>query len=164
MKISDTLLPELDQEMASARRMLERVPDAKWDWKPHAKSMAMGDLATHIMDLYWWIVDTLKTGSINLGPGYQFPIAKTSHELLEKFDTYAKASRAALVAAENDQLMQPFSLLYRGATIFTLPRAAALRTMIFNHAIHHRGQLSVYLRLNDVPVPGTYGPSADETM
>ncbi len=166
MKISDALLPEFDHEMASTRKMLERVPDAKWTWKPHGKSMTMGDLAVHIMGMAGWTVDTLKTESFDVAPADgskpDFPSAKSNRELLEKFDRNVAAARAALAAAENDQLMQPWSLLQGGQPIFTMPRAGVLRTMIFNHIVHHRGQLSVYLRLNDVAVPGMYGPSADE--
>jgi uncharacterized damage-inducible protein DinB len=166
MKIGEALLPEFDHEMASTRKMLERVPDEKWDWKPHAKSMTMGRLAEHLMGLAGWTVDTLKTESLDLAPvggaPYVFPTAKNSQELLEKFDRNVAASRAALAEAENQQMMQPWSLLFGGAPIFTLPRAAALRSMILNHLVHHRAQLGVYLRLNDVPIPGMYGPSADE--
>ncbi len=165
MKIGDALLPEFDHEVASTRKMLERVPDAKWDWKPHAKSMAMGDLATHIMGLAGWITVVLRTETFDVGPGgssYEFSTASNSQELLEKFDKNVAASRAAMAAADNDQFMRPWSLLFSGAPIFTLPRAAALRSVIFNHILHHRGQLSVYLRLNEIPVPGMYGPSADE--
>ncbi len=165
MKIGDALLPEFDHEVASTRKMLERVPDAKWGWKPHAKSMAMGDLATHIMGLAGWITEVLRTETFDVGPGgssYEFSTASNSQELLEKFDKNVAASRAAMAAAGNDQFMRPWSLLFSGAPIFTLPRAAALRSVIFNHILHHRGQLSVYLRLNEIPVPGMYGPSADE--
>ncbi len=166
MKISDALLPEFDHEMANTRKILERVTDEKWGWKPHAKSMALGHLATHIMGMAGWLVDTLKTQSFDVAPvdgtKVEFPTANNNKELLEKYDKNVAAARAALAAAENDQMLQSWSLLQSGNPIFTMPRAGVIRSMIFNHIVHHRGQLSVYLRLNDVPVPGMYGPSADE--
>jgi uncharacterized damage-inducible protein DinB len=168
MKISDALLPEFDQEMATTRKVLARVPDGKWDWKPHAKSMAMGQLAAHVMGLVGWMIDTLKTPSYDVapvdGPPAEFPKAANNKELLEKFEAFVAEGRAALAAAENAEMMAQWSLLQAGKPIFTLPRAAVLRSMIFNHLVHHRGQLTVYLRLNDIPVPSIYGPSADESF
>jgi uncharacterized damage-inducible protein DinB len=166
MRISDTLLPEYDQEMANTRKMLARVPDEKWGWKPHAKSAAMGQLANHLMNIPSWMAVTLDTDSLDFapvdGPAYQSPSAASNKELLEMFDQMAAAGRAALAKAEDDNFMKPWSLLQAGHVIFTMPKAACIRAMVLNHLVHHRGQLSVYLRLNDIPVPGMYGPSADE--
>jgi uncharacterized damage-inducible protein DinB len=166
MRISDLFLPELDHEMAMTRKALERVPDDKFSFKPHEKSMEMGALALHIAMMPDWGADTLKTDSFDVapvdGPSYQMPTAKTTPEILALFDKNVAKLRAALAAAENEAMMTQWSLLNGGKPIFTMPRGAVLRNMIFNHLVHHRGQLSVYLRLNNIPVPAIYGPSADE--
>ncbi len=165
MRISDTLLPEFEFEMANTRKVLARVPDEKWNWKPHPKSFSMGDLAAHVMGIPHWLVDTLTTESMEVGPSkstYQQPKAGTQAELLEKFDRFVFDAGRTLISAEDDDLMKPWALLYEGKTVLSMPRNAIFRSFIMNHLIHHRGQLSVYLRLNDIPVPGLYGPSADE--
>jgi uncharacterized damage-inducible protein DinB len=166
MQIRDALLPEFDQEMANTRKMLERVPDGKWGWKPHPKSFSMGDLAAHIMNLPGWMVDTIEKDSFDFapvdGPKYVMPTAKSNKELLEKFDQFVAAARKALAGADNDHLMKPWSLKAGGNALFTMPRVVCIRGFVMNHAVHHRGQLSVYLRLNDIAVPGMYGPSADD--
>lgn len=166
MKISDTLLPEFDQEMKSTRKCLERIPDDKFNFKPHLKSFSMGALAVHIATMLDWGVVTLGSDSFDYAPvggePYVPPVAKTNAELLAMFDEASVKFRAALAATENDAMMNPWSLMAAGQTMFTMPKAAVLRGMIFNHIVHHRGQLSVYLRLCDIPVPALYGPSADE--
>lgn len=166
MKISDALLPELDQELATTRKCLARIPDDKFSFKPHPKSMDMGALAVHIATMLGWGVTTIESDSFDFAPvggePYVPPVVKTNAELLALFDNAGAAFRAALAAADDDALMLPWSLLGGGQTVFTMPRVAVLRTMIFNHVVHHRGQLSVYLRLCDIPVPSIYGPSADE--
>ena len=164
MKISETLLPELDQEMAGTRKVLERVPDDKLAWKPHAKSFTMGALATHVATISGWGSTALESDKFDLAaPGVQPPQSVGSRrELLEHFDAGVKKLRGALLAAEDAQMLAPWSLVKGDQVIFTMPRVAVLRSMIMNHTIHHRAQLGVYLRLNDVPVPGLYGPSADE--
>jgi uncharacterized damage-inducible protein DinB len=168
MRINEALLPEFDQEMATTRRVLDRCPEDKFGWKPHQKSFSMGSLATHIVNMVGWGAGTIKTDSFDISPPgappYKEEPAQTRIELLEKFDTNVATMRAELAGAEDQQLMTPWSLLAGGQTLFTMPRVAVLRSMIFNHIVHHRGQLSVYLRLNDVPVPSIYGPSADEQM
>lgn len=164
MLIRDALLPEFDQEMATTRRLLERIPDDKFSFKPHPKSMDMATLATHLSDMTGWAVETIGKDSFDLAgfdPSTR-KIAASRAELLERFDKAAASARAALATAENDQLMQPWSLKSGETVFFTMPRVAVLRGFVFNHCIHHRGQLSVYLRLNDIPVPSIYGPSADE--
>lgn len=166
MRISDTLLPEFDQEMANTRRTLERVPDEKFDWTPHQKSMAMGALATHLANIPTWAVHALEKDSIDLAPVGAPPLrvepARTCSEVLERFDKAVSQARAVIEEASNERLLQPWSLLSGGKTVMTLPRVAVLRGFVMNHNIHHRAQLGVYLRLNDIAVPSIYGPSADE--
>lgn len=166
MRISDTMLPEVEHEMAQTRKTLARVPDDKFDFKPHEKSMTMGALALHIAMMAGWGADTLTSDNFDVAPAdgkpYQMPEAKTTAEVLALFDSGVENLKKALATTENDAMMKPWSLLQGGQPIFTMPRAAVMRGMIFNHIVHHRGQLSVYLRLNDVPVPALYGPSADE--
>ncbi|MGA3040281.1 MAG: DinB family protein [Bryobacteraceae bacterium] len=168
MPISQALLPEYDHEMANARKALERVPENKFGWKPHEKSMSMGRLATHLAELTGLVPTALESESFDFAPPgappYQPKTAASRAELLELFDKNVATARAAIAAASDAQLMTPWSLLFGGKTIFTMPRVAVLRSMVMNHIIHHRGQLAVYLRLNDVPVPALYGPSADEQI
>lgn len=166
MPLSQAMLPEFDQEMRNTRRTLERVPEEKFDWKPHEKSMTMGQLASHLANLPGWAVLGLSSDSFDLrpvdAPAPKTPQAKTNAELLEIFDKNLTDARAAIVAASDEHLMRPWSLLAGGQTVMTLPRVGVLRGFVLNHTIHHRAQLGVYLRLNDIPVPSIYGPSADE--
>ncbi|MBZ5514414.1 MAG: DinB family protein [Acidobacteriia bacterium] len=165
MKLSESLLPELEHEAANTRKVLERVPEAKLAWKPHAKSFTMAALATHLAMIPGWGAFTLEQDSFDLeAPGAQQPPppATSLQALLEMFDRNVATLRKALAAAEDARLLAPWSLKKGSQTIFTLPRIAVLRSMIMNHSIHHRAQLGVYLRLNDVPLPAIYGPSADE--
>lgn len=168
MKLSQTLLPEFDQEMATTRKLLARVPDDRAGWKPHDKSMSLGRLATHVAELAGWGPTILGQESLDLAPpgggGYQPRTLESGREIVELFDANVPKTRAAIESAEDAELMQPWTLLKGGEVIFKLPRIAVLRTLLFSHVIHHRGQLSVYLRLNDVPVPSIYGPSADEAF
>jgi len=168
MPMSQSLLPEFDHEMANTRKALERVPEDKFGWKPHEKSMSLGRLATHVAELSGWVSNTLESESLDFAPPgappYQPLIAASRTALLEMFDKNVAAARAAISAASDAQLMAPWTLLAGGKTIFSMPRIAVLRGMVMNHMIHHRGQLTVYLRLNDVPVPALYGPSADEQI
>ena len=166
MPIRDALLPEFDQEMASTRKTLERVPENKADWKPHDKSMAMGRLAGHLAELPGWTVQTLTMDSLDVapvnGPSFQPKVMTTRADLLDFFDKNVAAGRAALAAASDEEMMKPWSLLSGGKTIMTMPKAAVFRVFVMSHGIHHRAQLGVYLRLNNVAVPSVYGPSADE--
>jgi uncharacterized damage-inducible protein DinB len=166
MSISASLLPEFDQEMANTRKTLERIPDDKFDWKPHEKSWAMGGLATHLANLPIWTVYTINQDSLDLAPpgGGSFTVEpkNTRQELLEDFDKNAAAARDAIAGASDEEMLKPWTLLKSGVTLMTLPKIAVLRSFVMNHIIHHRGQFTVYLRLNDVPVPSIYGPSADE--
>jgi uncharacterized damage-inducible protein DinB len=164
MLIRDALLPEFDMEAATTRKVLERIPDDKLGWKPHTKSWTMEELAFHIAGLPEWGTITIGQDSIDVGgerPKHK--AAETCQELLAKFDANVAAFRAALAEVSNETLMSPWSLKHDGNVLFTMPKVTVLRSWVFNHAIHHRGVLSVYLRLNDIPVPQIYGPTADET-
>jgi len=163
--IAESMLPEFDREMANTRRVLERVPDDKFDWTPHPKSGKLGWLAGHVANIPSWGAMTIQKDSIDIGPGAATPPAapKTRSELLAVFDKNVAETRAAIAGANDSQMMAPWSLMSGSQTIFTMPKAAVLRAFVMNHLIHHRAQLGVYLRLNDIPVPAIYGPSADES-
>jgi uncharacterized damage-inducible protein DinB len=162
MSISEMLLPEFDQEMANTRKMLERVPEDKLDYKPHEKSMTLGRLAAHTAEMVGWVTTVISTESLALEPGMEPLSPKSRKELLDGFDKSVAEARAAIVGATDEHLAKIWTLIYAGKTVFSIPRAAVLRGMVMNHIIHHRAQLSVYLRLNDVEIPGMYGPSADD--
>ena len=166
MAINQGLLGEFDHEMENTRRTLERVPEEKFGWKPHPKSGTMIWLAGHVAQIPGWGKETFTLESLDIAPEGK-PMTppeapKSRQELLALFDRCVAAGRAALAAASDEAMMKPWSLLAGGKTIFTMPRVAVWRGFVMNHLIHHRAQLGVYLRLNDVPVPATYGPSADE--
>lgn len=166
MAISNSLLPEFDNEMKNTRKTLERVPDEKFSWKPHDKSSAMGALATHLANLPSWGSLTLSSDAFDLAPEgkpIKTPELNSTKEVLEKFDENTAATRAAIVAASDEELFKPWTLQSNGNALMTMPKLAVLRNFVMNHMIHHRAQLGVYLRLNDIPVPSIYGPSADES-
>jgi uncharacterized damage-inducible protein DinB len=162
MALKDALLAEYDHEMGTTRKLLGRVPDDRLPWKPHVKSMALGELATHLGNIPNWSAAILDEPSFDLAsaPPNLLPLGSRA-EILEFFDRSARQARARLDRSDAEYLA-PWSLRRGGQEMFTLPRIAAFRSFVLNHSIHHRGQLSVYLRLNDVPVPSIYGPSADE--
>jgi uncharacterized damage-inducible protein DinB len=166
MPINEALLPEFDNEMANTRKTLERVPDGKFSWKPHDKSGTMGWLAGHLAEIPRWATETLKNDELDMSPGgvrmQQPPSPKTQKELLERFDQNVKAARASIAAASDADFIKMWSLLDNGKKLFTMPKIACIRGWVMNHTIHHRAQLGVYLRLNNLPVPAIYGPSADE--
>ncbi len=166
MSYSVSILPEFDQEMASTRKVLERIPDDKLDWQAHPRSHTIGWNANHLADLPNWVVMTLGATSLDIAPAsgepYRSPKLTTRKEILDLFDRNVAAARAAIAAATDEEVAQPWSLLQTGATLLTMPRAAVIRSFVLNHSIHHRAILCVYLRLNDIPVPGMYGPSGDE--
>jgi len=163
MALVDALLPEFDREMTTTRTVLARVPEDKFDWKPHARSFSLGVLATHVANLPTWGTETLTRSDIDIGGARQPPTALGSkQELLAAFDRQVAAARAALVGKTDAELSAMWSLKRSGKTMFSMPKAAVLRGFVLSHMIHHRGQLTVYLRLLDVPVPSIYGPSADE--
>lgn len=165
MPFKDILLPEFDMEMDNTRRTLERVPDDKFGWKPHEKSGTLGWMAGHVATIPQWAKITMEQDSLDLAPagGSNFVPPKPTNrkELLEIFDKNRAEARAAL-AAGDATYAEPWALLMGGKQLFSEPRSAVLRRMVFNHIIHHRGQLTMYLRLLNIPVPALYGPSADE--
>jgi uncharacterized damage-inducible protein DinB len=162
------MLGEFDLEMHGTRKVLERCPDEKWNWKPHEKSGTVGWLAGHVATMPGWIAVTLTTDELDYapvdGPAYQPPKTDNRKELLAVFDKNVAEARAALSTVSDQEIMKPWKLLAGGQEIFTMPRAACLRGMVLNHIIHHRAQLTVYFRLLNVAVPGLYGPSADEAQ
>jgi uncharacterized damage-inducible protein DinB len=162
MAMKDTLLAEFDHEMGTTRRLLERVPDAQLGWTPHEKSMTLGGLATHLSNLPNWGTTILNDASYDLAAGPpNLSQAGSRAEVLANFDAAVSRTRAALDKTDAE-LGAPWKLRRGDQEMFSLPRAAAFRTFVLYHIVHHRGQLSVYLRLNNVPVPSIYGPSADE--
>ncbi|HEY6251048.1 MAG TPA: DinB family protein [Candidatus Angelobacter sp.] len=164
MPLNQAILPEFDQEMANTRKSLERIPDGKFDWKPHAKSMTLGGLATHLSTINHWADAIIGQDSFDVGAAPPQPALESRAAVLETFDKNTAAARKAIAGATDEQLMKPWSLKKEGQAIFTLPRMGVVRSFILNHTIHHRAQLGVYLRLNDIPVPSIYGPSADEGL
>jgi uncharacterized damage-inducible protein DinB len=160
MSIAQSMLSEFDQEMATTRRLLERVPSDKGTWKPHPKSFSLGHLAQLVATMPGWMTTTLRSTYLDLAaaPGYSLESTAT---LLGKFDVHVREARAALEASTDADFVVPWSLQHGARVLFTAPRGAVVRQHI-NHLVHHRGQLSVYLRLNDIPLPSMYGPTADE--
>lgn len=165
MSIGQGLLPEFDAEMATTRRCLERVPEDKLSYKPDPKSMSLGRLAGHVAEMPSWGSVTINSDQLDFGKGEFVPMEMTSRaQVLEAFDKIVADSRAALAGATDEHLMGMWSLKNGDATLLTMPRIAVIRTFVMNHTIHHRGQLSVYLRACGAMVPSIYGPSADEGM
>ncbi len=166
MSIAEAVIPEFDQEMATTRRMLERIPEAKATWKPHPKSWSLGDLAAHLANLPVWGSMTMEQTEFDVNPPggekWVSPSYQGQAANLDTFDTNVKALRAVLAGATDADYMVGWSLKNDGKVAFTMPRVVVIRSFVLNHIIHHRGQLSVYLRLNDVPLPSVYGPTADE--
>jgi uncharacterized damage-inducible protein DinB len=166
MTYADTLLPEFDQEMAKTRKVLERLPDDRLDWQPHPKSHSIGWNANHVADLLNWLVLALTKPSLDVAPvggeRYVFPKLTSSREILQLFDRNVAAARKAIAEVKDEDMGSPWTLSQGGNAIFTMPRSAVVRSVVLNHLIHHRAHLCVYLRLNDLPVPGMYGPSGDE--
>ena len=162
MPISQMLLPEFDEEMTNTRKLLERVPENRFDYQPHAKSMTLGRLAAHVAELPEWAKMTIEIDNLDLQPGQQPYVAKSKQDLLSTFDKNVTEARKAISGASDEHLQKIWTLTFSGKPIFSMPRATVLRGSFMNHLIHHRAQLGVYLRLNEVEIPGMYGPSADE--
>jgi uncharacterized damage-inducible protein DinB len=166
MALRDAFLPEFDHEMSTTRKTLERVPEDKTDWKPHNTSMPMGRLAGHIAEMVGFAAQTFQGDSFDFAPPggtRPQPTLMTSRkQVLEIFDKNVGAAREAISKASDEDLQKTWTLMNGGKTFFAMPRIQILRGMILSHIIHHRGQLTVYLRMNQVPVPSIYGPSADE--
>ena len=162
MSTGESLLTEFDAEMATTRRVLERVPSDKAEWKPHPKSFAVGHLAQLIARMPGWVTAAIKSSSLDLGDFQGYSFEKTE-VLLDTFDKNVKEAREALASATDATFAGPWSLKRGDQVFFTLPVGAVVRQNI-NHLVHHRGQMTVYLRLLDIPVPSIYGPTADEGM
>lgn len=160
MSLSQMFVPEFDQEMATTRRLLERVPYDKVAWKPHVKSFSMGHLAQLVSRMPGWITNMMRETELDLGVAAGYSNEKTE-TLLAEFDQLVREAHATLAAAKDEDFMVPWSLKRGNQVFFTMPRVAVVRQTI-NHLVHHRGQLTVYLRLVDVPLPSIYGPTADE--
>jgi uncharacterized damage-inducible protein DinB len=166
MNISQSMLPEFDVEVANTRKTLERVPEGNPDFRPHPKSMTMARLAGHVAEIPMWALMTLGQDELDMrpagGPQYAPYVMSSRQEALSKFDEDVKKARAVLAGASDESMMQNWTLKAGGQVIMTMPRVAVMRSFVMNHMVHHRAQLGVYLRMNDVAVPSIYGPSADE--
>jgi uncharacterized damage-inducible protein DinB len=163
MAIVDALLPEYDHEMAVTRKVLERVAEGKFGWQPHAKSMTLGRLAMHVADIQSWGHTILSEPEFDMVDGERQPkSAATVADLLAVFDGHVSAIRPLLAGKSDADLMTTWTFKHNGQQVFVMPRATAWRSFVMSHLIHHRGQLSVYLRQTGSKVPGIYGPSADE--
>lgn len=166
MPLIDSLLPEFDREMGLTRRALERVPDGQFDWKPHPTSMTLGRLAEHLTEMANWATITMTQDGIEMTterpPDYVRPATRAA--VLAQFDKYLKDARGNLLQKTDAHFNAPWKLKSGGKEVFTMPKAAVMRNFVLNHMIHHRGQLMVYLRMLEVPVPSIYGPSGDESM
>lgn len=165
MAIAESILPEYDHETATTRALLERVPADKVEWKPHPKSMSLGQLAMHIANLPQWAFITIERKEFDTNPpdgtALKGPSFESVPQLLDTYDANVGAARALLVRTTDGEFMVQWTLKNAGKALFSMPRVAVLRSFVLNHSVHHRGQLSVYLRLLDVPLPSIYGPTAD---
>jgi uncharacterized damage-inducible protein DinB len=161
--IAAALISELEHEAAVTRKLLERVPADKFDWKPHEKSMTMGRLATHVAEMHGWTKPTVQDPELDFAKMDYKPFEpETTEELVAHLDKNLNEALEVLRDASDESWMEDWSLRNGEQIYFTMPKIAVMRSMVLSHIIHHRGQLSVYLRLNDIPVPAMYGPSADE--
>lgn len=164
MHIRELVLPEFKFEMMKIRATLERVPETKLEYRPHEKSMPIGKLAAHLARIPSYLVPIMEMPELDAATSGQTPLVmESTTQLLRAFDEYVDKGLGLLTTVDNATLMQPWKLLSKGTTVLQGTRYQMTRTLVLNHAIHHRGQLGVYLRLNDVPVPSVYGPSADES-
>jgi uncharacterized damage-inducible protein DinB len=166
MNFAELFLPEFDQEMSGTRKTIERAPDDKWNWRAHPKSNSIGWVVSHLAEIPGWVEPTLTGELWDIAPPggepYRTHEVANIAEAIDLFDKNVDAGRRAIAATSDAEFMKNWSLLMGGQTIFTMPRTAVIRSFVLNHAIHHRAILTVYLRLNDVPVPALYGPSGDE--
>ena len=165
MREREAFIVEFDHEMAATRRVLERVPDDAFEWTPHERSFSLGGLASHLAQLPHWGSQILDAEMYDLAGATGQSTPKGSRaEVLETFDRHVAEVRRALVAGSDAELAAPWTLKRGPHVVLTMPRIAALRRFLLHHVIHHRGQMTVYLRLREVPVPPLYGPTADERM
>jgi len=166
MSMAESLVGEFDHETGNTRRLLERVPGAHVTWRPHAKSFSLGDLALHLANIPVWMGLTLNAPEFDMDPDDNPEDPGRAWEstelLLATFDKNVADARSILAGATDKQMMEPWTFKKRGKLVLTMPKVAVVRAFVFNHMVHHRGQLTVYLRLKDVPLPGIYGPTADE--
>lgn len=166
MQISELLLPEFDQEMASTRKVLERIPNDKLDWKATPKSNSIGWVGSHLVEIPSWVEGTLSGDSWDIQPPggepYRTPILTSKEQMLAEFDKHVPVARAAIAKTSDEEFFKEWSLLMEGKPLFTMPRYTVIRSFVLNHAVHHRAFLLSYLMQNGVPIPGMYGPSGDE--
>lgn len=163
MNLGQTLAAELRHEAIATRKMLERVPADKFDWQPHEKSMKLGRLASHVAEISHWTAATLTRDELDFETAdYKPPTVTSAAGLVEVFDNHLAEALELLENISDEELMKVWRLRNGDHILFELPKIAVIRSMVINHLIHHRGQLSVFLRLNDVPLPSVYGPTADE--
>jgi uncharacterized damage-inducible protein DinB len=167
MKISELLLPEFDQEMASTRKVLERIPNDKLDWKATPKTNTIGWVGSHLAEIPSWVEGTLTGDSWDIHPPggeqYRTPTLTSKEQMLAEFDKQVSIARAAIAKTSDEEFFKSWSLLMQGAPLFTMPRYTVIRSFILNHMVHHRAFLLSYLMQNSVPIPGMYGPSGDES-
>jgi len=166
MSFLKAAIQEFESEAATTRRVLERIPDDKFSWKPHPKSMSMGELASHIAELSDWVEGSIVADEFDMHPPggemMKTPVFTTNADLLKAYDANVAKAKAALAGTDDAKLLEIWKLKKGGESIMEMPREVVIRYWVLNHMAHHRGQMSVYLRLNDIPVPSIYGPSADE--
>jgi uncharacterized damage-inducible protein DinB len=160
--LQQMLLAEFDREMATTRKILARVPFDKFNWAPHKKSALLGKLAVHVATLPGLGADIIEKEELTFNGSYTPPVFNSTEELVAFFDKNAHATHLALEKTTDEKLLKSWRLAFGDMEIFNGPRAMAFHIVMLNHHIHHRAQLGVYLRLNDIPLPGSYGPSADE--
>ena len=164
MNVRESLLPEFDHETTMTRVVLERLPEAAFDWRPHPKSYTLGGLATHLAQIPHWGTSILTKDFYDLASSTTRDPLTSLKAVLETFDGHVREVRSALVGLTDGQLLQPWALRRAEKIVLSMPRVSALRGFVVRHLVHHRGQMTVYLRLNGVPLPPLYGPTADETM
>jgi uncharacterized damage-inducible protein DinB len=165
VQIADMLLPEFDHESAVTRLLIERAPESRLSWTPHLKSRTLGDLCLHLAQLPRWAIIVMQEAAFDLNPvdapPHPPPRFESQAATLRIFDDHVTQGRQALAGAAEAEFLARWTLREAGRTVFTMPRVSVVRSFVLNHMIHHRGQLSVYLRLCDVPLPPIYGPTAD---
>lgn len=162
-RLAQAFLNELDNEAKVTRSVLERIPADNFDWKPHEKSMTFGRLATHVAEMFGWTKETLKSDVLDFAAFDYKPFEpKSNEELMAFFEDHIAKAKQILSETSDERFLTDWTMRNGEQVYFTMPKVAVMRSFVMNHIIHHRGQLSVYLRLNDIPVPSMYGPSADE--
>jgi uncharacterized damage-inducible protein DinB len=165
MKMNEVFIAELQQEAASTRKLLERVPMDKPDYTPHPKSMKLGNLAHHVSEILGWTMVTMDQDELDFAKWEYKPVVpKTTEELLKNFDEQVANAVECLKRSDDAKFMENWTMRQGDQIFFTLPKAAVMRSFVFSHEYHHRAQLGVYLRMLDIPLPSMYGPTADETM